>query len=1082
MSRPLKVYKASAGSGKTFTLAVEYIKLLIVDPGVYRNILAVTFTKKATAEMKNRILSQLYGIANGLEKSDGYLNEIKKDDSIIRLSLSDDAIRQRAGMALSNIIHDYSRFHITTIDSFFQSIVRELARDLDLTANLRVDLNDGDVLKEAVTNIIDELEENTDTYNFIIRYVMEKIEEGRNWIIADEIEKFGRNIFNENYLEKESLIHQKIGDKVFMENYRNHIIAIRKALEDELRKLGNNFFNFIANHGLTPNDFKYKSKGVAGFFNKLSKDEFVLPNSYVLRCMGNPKEWLSDETKSHLIDNSYLELIDKAVTLSIEAVKHIATSNAILSHMNQLMMLDMITSRVRTLNQDANRFLLADTARFLRDMIDGSDIPFIYERTGNRYKHIMIDEFQDTSALQWENFKPLITNSLSQNQMCLLVGDVKQSIYRWRNSDWNILNNIQNGELSDEIDFSTIDKLDTNHRSFEEVVRFNNDFFTNSSANVAKHYDESCGIKTQEVEKAYKSVGQKISDRNKGKGYVSVCDINIPKDSGYNYSNITLSHIKETVDNLINNNVNPNDIAILVREKKYIESICMYFINSGSDIKIVSEDAFKLCSSSAVNIIVAALKCVASPDDLIARLTLAYLYQVEVLKNKEFFVDLDKLLYAASESRLDNSESENKPFASLLPESFDSNLYNYLAMPMAELAECLYDIFDLKMIENQDAYLFSFYDCLSTFLQDHTDDINQFVTLWNETLKDTTISGNSLDGIRIMTIHKSKGLEFHSVIVPFCHWSMDGRSDNLLWCQPKESPYDKLPLAPVNYTKAVQMSIFKKDYDSETLKCYVDNLNLIYVAFTRAESNLIVITGKTGKGYTINDVIMSSLPQRMQSINDSIKTHYTLGQIVPSEVSEENKKDEIDPNVMTRTPMPKNLFFRHYSSQPQFRQSNESKRFITSNSIDETSSYIEEGNIVHHIMEKVATLNDLPSAIRKVETEGLFKTEEQKQRIIAIIERAMLNEQAREWFSTKWNVLNERSILAWDDEGTIAPIRPDRVITDGIQTIIIDYKTGRYSHDHKKQMQKYIDHLQRAGKTHIKAYLWYIVSDEIISI
>ena len=241
MSRPLKVYKASAGSGKTFTLAVEYIKLLIVDPGVYRIILAVTFTKKATAEMKNRILSQLYGIANGLEKSDGYLNEIKKDDSIIRLSLSDDAIRQRAGMALSNIIHDYSRFHITTIDSFFQSIVRELARELDLTANLRVDLNDGDVLKEAVTNIIDELEENTDTYNFMIRYVREKIEEGRNWILADEIENFGRNIFNENYLEKESLIHQKIGDKVFMENYRNHIIAIRKALEDELRKSGNNF-------------------------------------------------------------------------------------------------------------------------------------------------------------------------------------------------------------------------------------------------------------------------------------------------------------------------------------------------------------------------------------------------------------------------------------------------------------------------------------------------------------------------------------------------------------------------------------------------------------------------------------------------------------------------------------------------------------------------------------------------------------------------------------------------------------------------------------------------------------------------
>lgn len=1082
MTRPLKIYKASAGSGKTFTLAVEYIKLLIANPGVYRNILAVTFTKKATAEMKNRILSQLYGIANGLEKSDGYLDEIKKDDSIIRLSLTDDEIRRRAGMALSNIIHDYSRFHITTIDSFFQSIVRELAHELDLTANLRVDLNDGDVLKEAVTGIIDDLEENTDTYNFIMRYVMEKIEEGKNWIIADEIEKFGRNIFNENYLEKELLIHQKIGDKAFMENYRNHILAIRRALEEELRKLGRNFFNFIANQGLTPDEFKYKSKGVAGFFSKLSQGEFVTPNSYVTRCMGNPKEWLSDEAKANLIDSRYLELIDKAVVLSMEAVKHISTSNAIMSHMNQLMMLDMITARVRTLNQDANRFLLADTARFLRDMIDGSDIPFIYERTGNRFKHIMIDEFQDTSALQWENFKPLITNSLSQNQMCLLVGDVKQSIYRWRNSDWNILNNIQNGELSDEIDFSTIDKLDTNHRSLEEVVRFNNDFFTNSSANVAKHYDESCGIKTQEVEKAYKSVGQRVSDRNKGKGYVSVCDINIPKDSGYNYSNITLNCIKKTVDNLINNNVNPNDIAILVREKKHIESICMHFVNCGSEIKMVSEDAFKLSSSSAVNIIIAALTCVANPDDLIVRLTLAYLYQTEVLKNQKFSDDLDKLLCDAAQSASDNDECNCKPFASLLPESFDSNLSHYLVMPLAELAECLYDIFELKNIENQDAYLFSFYDCLSAFLQDHTDDINQFITLWNENIKDTTIPSNSLDGIRVMTIHKSKGLEFHSVIVPFCHWSMDGRSENLLWCQPNESPYDKLPLVPVNYTKTVQKSIFKKDYDSETLKCYVDNLNLLYVAFTRAESNLIVFTGKTVKGYSINDVIMSSLPQRMQSNTEEIKTFYTLGEIVQSKESDNNIEEDIDPNVMTRTPMTKELIFTHYLSHPQFRQSNESKRFITSESTDKKSDYIEEGNIVHYLMENVKIHDDLPMAIRKVETEGVFKTEEQKQRIIAIVEKAMQNAQAHEWFSPKWNVLNERSILAWDDEGNIAPIRPDRVMTDGKQIILVDYKTGRYSQDHKKQMQKYIDHLQRAGKTNIKAYLWYIVRNEIISL
>jgi ATP-dependent exoDNAse (exonuclease V) beta subunit len=911
---------------------------------------------------------------------------------------------------------------------------------------------------------------------------MEKIEEGKNWIIADEIEKFGKNIFNENYLEKEPLIHGKICDKTFMESYRNNIIAIKQTLEDRLRTLGKNFLELISNDGLDLSDFKQKSKGVSGFFKKLSDGEIIAPNSYVLKCVGNASEWLSSKAKEHLIDSRYLELVDKATTLSIEAVKHIATTNAILSHINHLMMLDMITSKVRMFNQEENRFLLADTARFLHDMIDDSDIPFIYERTGNRYKHIMIDEFQDTSAMQWENFKPLLENSLSQNQTCLLVGDVKQSIYRWRNSDWNILNSIQDGEMTHKIDHSTINKLDTNHRSLEEVVEFNNEFFMNSSANVAKHYDESCRCKTYEVEKAYNSVKQKVYIRNKGKGYVSVCDIKTSKDSGYDYNTLTLENIKNTIDKLINNNICANDIAILVREKKQIETICMYFANNKSEINIISEDAYKLCSSSAVNIIVTALTCIANPNDLIARLSLAYLYQTEVLDNKMFANDLDSLLCKAAYSVKTDETEKTKYFAGLLPPSFENNIPQFTVTPLAELAEQIYEIFELKKIKNQDAYLFSFYDRLTTFLQSKSDDINQFVKLWNENIKDTTVPSNSLDGIRIMTIHKSKGLEFHTVVVPFCHWSMGGRSDNLLWCQPNEAPYNKLPLTPVNYTKVVQNSIFKKDYDAETLKCYVDNLNLLYVAFTRAESNLIVFTGKKRKDYSINDVIMSSLPQRMHATYEDIKTIYTSGKLVPSSKVHKKKEEEIDPNVITRTPTPLNLEFTHYSSQPEFRQSNDSKRFIGTDFIEESTQFIEEGNIVHSIFERIQTMDDVSQAILKVEFEGIFKDEKQKNRIVNLVYNALENAKVQEWFAPKWKVLNERSILAWDSEDNIAPIRPDRVITDGTQIILIDYKTGRHEDNHIKQMLKYIKHLKQFYTKDIKAYLWYVTNNEIIPV
>lgn len=1076
MTRPLKVYKASAGSGKTFTLAVEYIKLLIADPEVYKHILAVTFTKKATGEMKNRILSQLYGIANNLSSSDGYLAEIKMDDNIKRLGFSDNEIRCKAATALSNIMHDYSRFHVTTIDSFFQSIVRELARELDLTANLKVDLNDGEVLSEAVTSIIDDLEEGTETFNYILSYVKEKINEGKNWIITGEIEEFGKNIFNERYLEKERLIRDKIGDKRFMGNYRERIRNEAELLQKEIVEKGKTFLDMANNDNLTVDHFKQKSRGIYGYFQKLSMGATPEPNSYVLNCLNNDEEWLT----SRPIRQEYVDLLNETYPLIKEHIKASSTSAAIISHINHLMMLDMITARIRTLNQEANRFLLADTARFLRDMIDESDIPFIYERTGNRFKHIMIDEFQDTSSLQWENFKPLLKNSLSENKTCLLVGDVKQSIYRWRNSDWNILNNIQNQELADEIEHSTLNKLDTNRRSLGVVVEFNNDFFMNSSANVESKYTESCGQKTSDVGNAYSSVKQKIHESNKGRGYVAVYDIHPTKDSTQDYTQLTLAGIQKTIYNLTQNKrVKPNDIAILVREKKQIEAICMAFADNNDGINIVSEDAFKLCSSSAVNIIIAAMSCISNPDNIISRLTLAYLYQTEVLDNKDFFNDIDRLLCSAI---TEQNEDAPLPFHALLPSAFDENKEKLLVTPLAELAEQIYDIFALKNIEQQDSYLFSFYDCVSSYLNDFPDDIGLFMTKWEEGLKDTTIPNNSLDGIRIMTIHKSKGLEFHTVIVPFCHWSMGGRSDTMLWCKPEEKPYNDLPLTPVNYTKNIQSSIFKRDYDEETLKCYVDNLNLIYVAFTRAGSNLIVFTGKHGNGYSANDVIKSSIPQKMHTSTDDIVTTYTTGEIEPSKKPGNDSKTDADQNVMTKTPLPLHLLFSHYDTQPQFKQSNESKRFLSSDSDNGSAQYIDIGNIVHHILEYTCTHEDLPSAIRKVESEGVFKNEEQKKRIISIVQNALQNDKAKEWFSGKWRVLNERSILTQDKKGNTTTIRPDRVMTDGSVLILIDYKTGRYSSKHKEQMTKYIDHLQRMGKTNIKAYLWYVVRSEIIPV
>ncbi len=1084
-SRPLKVFKASAGSGKTFTLAVEYIKLLIADPAAYKHILAVTFTNKATAEMKDRIVNQLYGIGSSLSSSDPYLEKIKEDPTIRKKNYSDETIRERARQALSLIIHDYGSFHIETIDSFFQSIIKELARELDLTANLRIDLNDQEVLSEAVKSIIGELQDDSDTFKSVIDFVMEKIEEGKNWNIMGEIEDFGRNIFNEHYLEKEQLIRSKIADKNFLREYKSRLQALKASILKDLQQKGHTFMEYCEADGtLEEKDFKQGARGVYGFFDKLKQEKFrdsqghfITANSYVLKCRDNADQWAKSKKP---VGQKYLDLLSATLTLLSAAEKTIATTDAISAHINHLMMLNIINIRVRTLNQDANRFLLSDTARFLRDMINGSDIPFIYERTGNRFEHIMIDEFQDTSTLQWENFKPLLHNSLSQDKKCLIVGDVKQSIYRWRNSDWNILNNIENGEFADQIDPSTIASLDTNRRSKQHVVEFNNTFFSQAAKDVGNEYAKAAegGADTKaaaDVETAYAQVQQKVYEKNRGQGYVNITDLQAETD-GDDYRTLTLRHLKQIVDHLIDGGVRPNDITILIRYNKQIPTICQYFIDNGSEVKIVSEEAFRLSSSAAINIIILAMKCVTDSSNIISRLSLAYLYQTKVL-GKDFGGDIAPLL---TEGNID----------AYLPEEFVSSIGTLALTPLAPLAERLYELFHLNRIAEQDAYLFSFYDSVAAFLQDSSADVQEFVTYWDETLKDKTIPENSIDGIRIMSIHKSKGLEFHTVIVPFCDWAMNGRADNILWCEPTESPYSDLPLAPVNFNKTTRESIFRSDYNLETLKNFVDNLNLIYVAFTRAESNLFIITGSEAngkKGYNIATVIReatSAMQGAEAPEEDSaaapeedsaeVPALYTIGTLVPS-ASESIK--------VLKAPATLEARFVHHSNTTEFRQSNLSQRFVTdSEEAERKERYISEGNLVHHMLELMTSPSDLDAACAQLDSEGCFANEQERQRICRKVRKALANPRTSEWFQPHWTAFNERSILITNPDGTITTLRPDRVITDGTQTIVIDYKTGKQSEDHIAQVGTYMSLLADMGHTNLHGYIWYIGRDEIIEV
>ena len=1082
-THPLKLFKASAGSGKTFTLAVEYIKLLIQNPRNYRTILAVTFTNKATAEMKHRILSQLYGLAhpptNGAkDESADYLREIQSDPVIRHMQLGEDEIRRRAGLSLQYMMHDYSRFRIETIDSFFQSVVRELAHELNLTANLRVDLNDNEVLSQAVKDIINELVDGSDVFRSVFDFVQERIDENKNWKIDQEVEQFGRNIFNEQYLQSGAAVHQKIGDPAFLRRYKQKLHSIRVAAENEAKSLGSEFISHCTAMGFACDDFKGKSRSIYAFFEKLANGQRPNITATVEKHLGDADCW-ADSAHPDVraaATSTFIPLLDRTLT-TLRSNEEILNSITVISqHLNHLMLINVINDKVRSLNADANRFLLADTAHFLHDIIDGSDIPFLYERTGSRFNHIMIDEFQDTSALQWENFKPLLFNSLSANNTCLIVGDVKQSIYRWRNSDWSILNNIEDGVFSNYIDPKTIHRLGTNYRSSERVIRFNNQLFTNATATLNSLYESKTGLQSEDITKAYTKVCQQVAPKNKGTGFVRIEFLKKQDGDEDDMELLQLEHIAAAIGDLQQGGVSLNDITILIRRNKHIPIISQYFSSHYPDIRIVSDEAFRLDFSPAIRLIILALRCIASPQDKYALTLLAHRYQTLVLENRQYEDDLNSIFLLDCEHLL-----------SLLPPDFVAHRSELGLIPIYELAEQVYHQFQLEHIKQQDAYLFSFFDQLSAYLDDKPTDLGNFLNYWDEYLCGVTIPNGAIDGVRIMSIHKSKGLEFPSVIIPYCDWRIGSGSD-LLWCKPKQAPFNEIPLSPVVYSSTAQASIFKADCESELLKNYVDNINLVYVALTRAKHNLIVIAGENGES-SVYALLHQSMPTSLDNEDGSREPlteaedrqgnlTYSIGEIVPSQQKDDKKVS----NPLLTQPKPVSLSFRYFDSSAQFLQSNQSERFINSEDPSEADEYIDEGNLFHALLQEIRLPDDLDRAVRTIDTQGYFRNTLHRDRVRRFLAKCLQEPRVATWFAPHWQVINECSIAYTDAKGIVRVRRPDRVITDGSQTVVIDYKTGRQDNRHADQVQLYIDLLRQMGYPHVSGYLWYIRRHDIVPV
>ena len=1089
MKSQLTVYKASAGSGKTFTLAREYMTLVIDNPYAYRTILAVTFTNKATEEMKLRILGQLYGIAHHLPESDQYLNQIHE----ALPHLSESQIRKNAEAALRLLIHNYNYFHVQTIDTFFQSVLRNLARELDLTANLRIGLNDYQVEQQAVDELIESLEDTDKLLFWIMEYIKENIADDKGWNVIGQIKSFGEHIFRDYYKENADKLSERMAEDGFFEGFKEKMKNIKKKAKEQFDEIAASFFDALEEGGYSAEDLSGKTRGIWSYFNKIKNGKYSdddLVNLTFTKCMESPDNWVKKaDVKSHTalyqqVSSVLYPILQFSEQHRPTLVKMYKSADLTVKHLNQLRLLGSIDKKVRTMNQEANRFLLSDTQTLLHSLIQDSDSPFIFEKIGTQLNHVMIDEFQDTSTIQWKNFKVLLEETMSREDAGnLIVGDVKQSIYRWRSGDWRLLNNIESEFINPKKQLD-IETLDTNYRSDRNVIDFNNAFFVEAAKQEYENLKEAMPEEAQQLLNAYADVEQKVPANKRAQGYVEIKLLKTQEDedtadesTGKGKGERMMQLCLETVDKLVARGVPTNKIAILVRNNQTIQDIAEYFMNH-SDYEMVSDEAFRLDASQAVQTLVTALHYLMHPNDDIARATL--------LKYALTYLDSEELVTQLT-----------------------SNRQEYLEIPLLDLTERLFTEFRLGEVEDmkaQSAYVCAFYDKLNAFLADNSSDIEAFLQEWDANLHGKSIHCDGTDGIRLLTIHKSKGLEYDHVIMPYCDWQLE--KSNTIWCTPQEEPYNELPLVPVDFSAGqMKQSIYEPDYHHEHLQNMVDNLNLLYVAFTRAGHNLYVFGKRATQNYRSNIIELSldqvaeklkkaqesisplaedkEVPVEIHGLGTDSKTSdivFTYGEpyIPKQKVVMEMK---LNSNVFT---LPSEMMETEIivsSKMPEFKQSNKSRDLIVGDEEEEQQKYyIKMGTVLHSLFSTIRTHDDIDGALKQLELDGVLYDENiSKEKVREMIRKRLESDKVNDWFSDRWEIFNECSIISMN-KGKMEVHRPDRVMKDENETIVVDFKFGKPRQEYHDQVKGYMDLLLGMGHPNVKGYLWYVYPNKIVEV
>ncbi len=1074
-SGSMLLIKASAGSGKTHRLTGEYLRLLFSGDSQYKHILAVTFTNKATEEMKSRIVKELHTLSSG-KKSD-YLDQLQKE-----FSLSETQIREKAKSILQSILHDYSAFSINTIDRFFQQTMRAFTREMGLAGGYNIEVDETPMLLEAIDLMLSELDkpENKSLFNWLLMFMKDMIEDGKSWKIENQVYDLSKQLFNETYKSFSNEDHERISDKEFLEEYKKMLTQIVRSHENELRELGKKGLALMERFGISYLDFKYKSTSGFLLFTKLANGIFEKPSNRLIAAIDNVEGCIGNKNAESGIRSAFCEglndYLKRIVHLNENDLLY-NTAKSILRNFYTLGILGDIRNRLRALQQENNTLFLSDTTELLNDIIADSDTPFIYEKTGTRLTSYMIDEFQDTSRMQWDNFRPLMSESLASRNFNLIVGDVKQSIYRFRNSDWRLLEEKAGTDLGPQNISETI--LDTNWRSDANVVHFNNAFFASAASLLQDAFnadftdtenDLFYAYAQNKITEAYAHVYQNVPEKKRHTtGQVKITFLNNDKESDWKAD--ALERLPLEIEALQDQGFALKDIAIVVRWNheavEVTETLLRYkeeHPESAYRYDIISNEALVISNAQSVKAVIALLRYFRNPKDDTKKMMAIY----------EFY----RFHRHAQPDEAIAFYREQTPGE--FPEEIEKQLSALASMPLYEMIEAFFALSEGALNEKENAYVQAFLDIALKFSANSSSNLNTFLDWWDEKgCTKTLFSSESQDAIRLITIHKSKGLGFGAVIMPFVDWMVDHnpRHNDIIWCKPAVEPFNTINVLPLRYGKNLANTIFKTDYYAEKLFTFIDNLNLLYVAFTRAKRRIIAfapIPQKPERVSSVSELLWQAvtnaapLPDsRLIKLNEHFTdngTECTFELGSPSTIETENEKPQGEAYKMEK--------WQSVPFNDRLRLRLNSIGFFSD---DGSRDY---GLLMHEIISNVKSENDIQTAVEKKISEGEL-LESEKENTVRFLRECISIPEVSVWYSGKYEVLNEMQVL----HPQFGFSRPDRVMIGDNEVIVVDYKFGEAEDaKYNRQVQYYVQRIKEMGHSVVKGFVFYVKQGKVCEV